>query len=220
MTAARKRRVPANDQRAKSAERMSCVRLPRSAWDAKKIASALVLGFFVLILGIVVAASQKTIFGDETASIFNSSEPFDIKLSSPPPELKNVSEQKVPKKQTIVFPLNRNMMQPILNVTVEDGVGGKDDAESQAKIALSLMNEGNLGQAIEHQHRAVELNPSDMRYRLELAVMHDRLSDKSGASALYRQVVQAYEVRDASLPQDLDIESVRSRLEYLIQDNQ
>ncbi len=88
------------------------------------------------------------------------------------------------------------------------------EAEQQAELARESMVSGDVKQAMVYQHRAVELNPNNMLYRLNLGVMHDRVADKAGAATLYQQVIDAYENNDKSLPK-INVEDVRSRLDYI-----
>ncbi len=90
-------------------------------------------------------------------------------------------------------------------------------AEHQIELARQSMQSGDIKQAMIHQHRAVELDPANMLYRLNLGIMHDRAADKEGATTLYRQVIDAYERDDKSLPK-INIEDVRKRLDYVSND--
>ena len=86
------------------------------------------------------------------------------------------------------------------------------DLDDAAQRAAEL---GDLKPALRYQHRAAEREPTNMLYRLRLAILLDRSGDKKDAAILYRQVTQAYGAHDASLPQNLPIEGIRGRGDYL-----
>lgn len=101
--------------------------------------------------------------------------------------------------------------EPVSAKPKESTVGA---AEQQAEMAREFMLKGDVKQAMVHQHRAVEMQPNNMFYRLNLGVMHDRVSDREGAATLYRQVIDAYEKKDQTLPK-INVDDVRRRLDYI-----
>jgi len=98
--------------------------------------------------------------------------------------------------------------------SVKPKASSADTAEQQAELAREYMLKGDVKQAMIHQHRAVEIQPNNMFYRLNLGIMHDRVSDRDGAATLYRQVIDAYEKKDKTLPK-INIDDVRKRLDYI-----
>ncbi len=199
MSAVRKRGIPANDQRPKESHRISYVVLPPMGWHKKKVASAIVLGGFVFLMGAMFAVVRAP----TTASGTGNNEPFDITLNSNAPALQgDATEDRFSS-------LSNKALPPVLEIEVKDG------AEARALAAQDYMHRGEMAQAILYQRRAVQLAPANMLYRLKLAIMHDRVFDREGAALLYRQVVEAYEHHDKTLPRKLDIDSIRARLIYL-----
>jgi hypothetical protein len=231
MTAVKKRRRPANDQHSHATQRMSYVVLPRPYWRGQRIAVVAVLAVFGVILGIVLAANMP-ILKDKTPVVaaetetrsLKTAEPFDITISAselaPPDDVARLAAQ-IPVHVLITKPsLRQKALPPVLEVTVEEDSDGADDAADravrQAAVAQSFMRQNDVKQALPFQHRAAELAPDNMLYRLDLAIMHDKVADFKGAATLYRQVVQAYDNHDATLPSKLGIDDIRSRLEYLV----
>lgn len=227
MTAIKKRRYPANDPRPLKAQRMSYVSLPRPYWTGQRVVILAVLAIFVLILGIVIAANfPPSHVTPPVAVVAKQAEPFDIRLGASelaPPDAAALLAQKLPPHVLISkSTMHQNALPPVLEVTVEgDGVEGADAGDNairaahQAVAAQNLMRQNDVRQALQFQHRAVELAPDNMLYRRDLAIMHDRVGDKGGAATLYRQVVQAYDAHDKTLPLDLGIDDIRHRLDYL-----
>jgi len=197
MTAVRKRRIPANDQRPKGAPRISYVVMSRMAWSKKKIASIVVLGIFIFLMGAILAVIRAPTPAESADA------PFDITLNSPPPKSQDDA------MEDRFSPLSYKALPPVLEIEVKDG------AASQAAAAQEFMSQGDMAQAMLYQRRAVELAPKNMLFRLKLAIMFDRASEREGAAMLYRQVVDAYERRDNTLPRKLDIDGIRARLAYL-----
>ncbi|MFA4993914.1 MAG: tetratricopeptide repeat protein [Bdellovibrionales bacterium] len=167
----------------------------------KKIASAVVLGAFVFLLG---AFQMVAIDGFSPPPEKN--EPFDITLNSDAPALWG---DEAVNATTTNSSLSQKTLPPVLEIKVEEGVG------AHVSVAQNFMRQGNIAQAIRYQRRAVEIAPLNMLYRLKLAIMYDSVSDREGAAILYRQVVEAYEKNDKTLPRNLDLENIRSRLAYL-----
>ncbi|MFA5041239.1 MAG: hypothetical protein WC464_06375 [Bdellovibrionales bacterium] len=203
MKTARKRRTPANDYRPTSVKKTPNVVYKPSKWNGKRISAATIVAVFVFSSGFFGAMIQMPALDEIAALAGIQSEPFDIVLGTNAPALQ------FDREESSVVPIQQNALPPVLDVTVEDGAGDYN------ATAQALMRQGDIKQAIEYQRLAVESRPFNMRYRLELAIMHDRLSDSVGASLLYKQVLQAYDNHDKTLPKKLDIESIRRRLAYL-----
>jgi hypothetical protein len=214
-------RRPANDASPRTSQRMSYVVPRRARWNGRKTAVAAVLAVFCIIFAIVLATNMP-VNGDKAsvASVetLKNAEPFDIMISASELSPSDQTAQVLTSKAS----LNQQALPPVLEVTVADDSvvvsdheDQEDQAEDKAEVAQKFMRQDDIKQALQFQHRAVELAPSNMLYRLDLAIMYDRAEDKDGAVTLYRQVVQAYENHDKTLPTDIAIENVRSRLEYL-----
>ncbi len=217
MTAVKRHRRPANDIRMHSSPRRTRGTLSRPYWNGKRIAVARVLGFFALILGAALSVPRPV----STSLAPEAVEPFDIMLTSSalaPPE--NVVLP--PDSAATESSLRKKGLPPVLDVTVEGDAEDQaeeedqeDQAEYHAEAAQNFMRPNDITQALTFQHRAVELDPANMLYRLELAIMHDKAADQEGAAMLYRQVLQAYANHDESLPPKLGIDDIRRRFVYL-----
>ncbi len=217
MKAVKRHRRPAGDIHTHSSLRRTCVTLSRPYWNGKRIAVAGVLGVFVLILGAALSVPRPV----STSIAPEAVEPFDITLTASalaPPEDVGLS----PNSAATESSLRKKGLPPVLDVTVEGDAEDQveeedqeDQAEHHAESAQNFMRLNDITQALTFQHRAVELDPANMLYRLELAIMHDKAADREGAATLYRQVVQAYDNHDESLPPKLGIDDIRRRLAYL-----
>lgn len=147
-------------------------------------------------------------------------EPFDITINASELQPQENLADKIP---VIVITPQKDARQhplpPVLEVSVDEdqpeNASGTGQAAIQASTARTFAQQGDLKQALRLQHRAVELEPDNMLYRLDLAILYDRVGEKDGAVTLYQQVVQAYDAQDASLPHTLGIDDIRHRLDYL-----
>jgi tetratricopeptide (TPR) repeat protein len=154
--------------------------------------------------------------------------PYDItinasELARPESEnLETTGEENIP--HIVISPqgdARQHPLPPVLEITVdEDNITPitprHHQAAATASEAKALARQGDIQRALRLQHRAVELEPDNMLYRLDLAVLYDRAGEKSGAIGLYRQVVNAYDSDDESLPEDFKIDDIRQRLAYLV----
>lgn len=212
MTAIRKRRAPANDERSGRPQKMPYVVLAKPASKKQKAAASSVLVLFALLLGLSAIPSLPT---KQNQSPMSAEAPleekglFDIVLDE------ENSFYDDPQTQLNESPSG-------VQVVVEEAAGifiaapgEEEQAEIQASTARKYFRQGKIKQAILFQRRAVELSPLDMTYRLALSIMHDHASDKKGAAMLYRQVVKAHKNNDDTLPPDMDIKAIQARLDYL-----
>jgi Flp pilus assembly protein TadD len=222
MTAVKKSRPPANDRRLPAnpggCQKMSYVALPRANTNVKKIAAGAVLCLFIVGVGLIFVvssqkASDKAIERKASELLAKQAEPYDIVLGA--------SEQAPIEVVQRPNPV-RKASHSSVEVTVEReeaGEGAEENKEAQAEdeaaTARMLLRRNEITKALQLERHAVELDPSNALYRLELAIMYDRSDDSKSAAELYRNVVQAYDVHDKTLPAKLDIENIRSRLEYL-----
>ncbi len=195
INAVRNRKAPANDRRPHVVREMPRVFYAPSFFGKKKIAALIVAVFGVFTVSFAGAMLKMSVSGAEAER-----PGFDIVLSSAAPAPQNDDDE---------LSNNQNTLPPAFEVTVSD------DAGDYATVAQRMLRQGDVDQAVRYQRLAVARHPQNMFYRFELAVMHDRLSDKQGAAVLYRQVVRAYDNRDKTLPKKFDIEGVRRRLAYL-----
>ncbi|MDR3423473.1 MAG: hypothetical protein P4M13_00125 [Alphaproteobacteria bacterium] len=226
MPAAGKRRLPANDQPLHSLQTVSCVMLPRAFWSRQKIAGAAALAICAVILGLkmfsALPSRGQTLLAQAKPAAVSPPEqdkPYDIVLNASdlaPPD--NGLAQIAAKIPADALKPQSSKSQPVLEVKVEQSAPEPDDedqAEQQANAAQKFMRQGNIKQALNSQLHAVEGDPSDMLYRLDLAILYDKAGESRGAVALYRQVAQAYDEKDDTLPPDLGIDGIRKRLDYL-----
>ena len=245
MTTVKKRRSPANAPHSHSAQRESCEVLPCSYWRGERKAALAAFGIFALIFVAFVAIPHSTPSKEKVSVAEPQAkqlEPFDIMLSTPEPALRDdvpmvaakpslkgkIQKPTLHQKEALPVPkkeashILKKEASPVLKAKVTDNSVNKDDAQDkedqalhQAEAAQNSMRSGDIKQAIEFQHRAVEQDPSNMLYRLNLGIMHDRAADNSGAVTLYRQVIEAYAKHDKTLPPKVNIDDVRQRLDYL-----
>lgn len=97
-----------------------------------------------------------------------------------------------------------------------------DDALAQASLAKALAAQGDFAKALPHQDRAARLDPTNLLYRLNLAVLYDHTEHKAEALALYRQVLHAgaavesaSDSQDTHLPLPVSLPTIRERAAYL-----
>ncbi len=91
-------------------------------------------------------------------------------------------------------------------------------APAQEALAEALATQGDMGIAISPAHKAAQMQPNNILYRLDLAIMYDRAGRRAEAAGLYRQVLRAYDMMDAratALPASLA--DIRQRADYLEQ---
>jgi tetratricopeptide (TPR) repeat protein len=217
MNAAIRRRAPANDFGQSATQKLSYVVLRRPS-HGKRIAAGAVLGLFVLLLVVSGFSSPVTPPKAIEVKVPVSDEPFDIVINGPGGEDADLD---LDFEQQVLEEAGKHLA-PAVHVDIEgggtderDAVGKETLADRQATAAQNYMRLNDLKKAIRAQRKAVQLDPLNMSYRLQLAIMHDRLSDRKGALELYRQVLRAYDGRDITLPLDFDAEGVRERLTYL-----
>jgi hypothetical protein len=160
-------------------------------------------------------SAEALIQAEAQRALAEKAEPSGIALSSDAPAPQEESGQETPAISVTNLSLQQKALPPVLEVTVREVKSKTSQAKTEAAVAQNFMRKGDITKAMRFQRRAVELDPSNMLYRLGLAVMFDRVSDGKDASALYRQVVEAYDTRDETLPSKLDIDGIRDRLDYL-----
>jgi Flp pilus assembly protein TadD len=102
-----------------------------------------------------------------------------------------------------------------MTITVTPAQQPEITAPALAQAARQALRDGDLRRALHLHHRAAELAPENSLYRLDLAILYDRLGNAASAALLYRQVAQAYAAHDPTLPRDLDITTIQQRLAYL-----
>ena len=223
MSVVKKHPLPANDPHLYAAQRLSCVTLTRPhRVDKKSLIGGSLLIVAVLLIGIAVTKTPPKL----SAIVLppRQSEPFDIKLNAselaPEDEVAAIAANlpthvlETPKAEA------PQASPPAMEITVgesgqQDLGQQQDDAAFQASSAQQALGQGNLKQALRFQHQAAVLAPDNNRYRLDLAILYDRLGHKKSAAVLYRQIVVAYEAHDLTLPHQLDINAIQQRLDYL-----
>ncbi|MDD3030176.1 MAG: hypothetical protein PHS57_07865 [Alphaproteobacteria bacterium] len=174
---------------------------PWLLYPGKNVAASAVLGLFTLTLFIGMAGLFSK--GPEPDPLLARSEeaPLGILLSTPPPTL-NEEEPR-----SVTAPVAQKVP-AIFDVRVSE-----IDA---AKAAQRFLRQGRLKTALFYQRRALERDPKNMKHRLVLATLHDRLADHQGALVLYKQVLDAFARHDKTLSRNVDIRSVEERYAYLI----
>jgi hypothetical protein len=238
MITVRKHSLPANDRYAGKPRKMTYVVLRPTSSRGKKIAETGIFSFLVFAAAFMLGAHLQPVLVPlepilipQRPVVFQvvqekPSESYDIVLNADSSELQSVPVQEGSLAEAAIPAIEELAIQPpklapLFEVTVEDNkaknkeINDKAQAENYAGVAKDFFRQGDLVQAMRYQYRAVELMPSNMSYRLELAVLFDRASNAEGARQLYQQVVQAYGKHDATLPAKIDIESIRRRLDYL-----
>jgi tetratricopeptide (TPR) repeat protein len=235
MSAVKKRHKPANDHYTYSSQRMPYVALPRPYWNRQRMGVVALLASFVLLLCLAVAANMQVAPAEKmpiaaqkisAPKATQAVEPYDITINASelaPSENENglaTGAEAIP--VIVIRPqgdARQHALPPVLEISVDEDeaeqVSPQRQAELKASAARVLARQGDVTQALRLQHRAVELAPSNMLYRLDLAILYDRAGERDGAVALYQQVVQAYDAQDTSLPHSLGIEDIRRRLGYL-----
>ena len=238
MSAARKRLEPANERPAHALQRMTRINIRRAYWNGKRTSIVAVLAAFAVLSGFASATliqappAGKSPGAAQTA---NTSPPEQTDSSgiiinaselNPPENGKEVAAIAKKLPTIIIRPqknVRRHSLPPTLEISDDDdrparesSPNKQEQAATDASFAQAYARQGDTKEALRLQHLAVELDPANMLYRLALAILYDRADAKDGAAMLYKQVVLAYDARDASLPRDLDIENVRRRLLYLV----
>jgi tetratricopeptide (TPR) repeat protein len=209
---------------------MAYVTLPRPYWNAQRIVVAAVLAVFVVVFGAVVLsawpvaeeAPAKAPVVVTVAPPPVKAEPFDITINAselqPPSEVQGLADVVEDIPSIVVHPLgtgHAHALAPVLEVTIEDVDVVQERAAAQARKAHNFAKAADLKKALRYQHKAVERDPENMTYRLELAILYDSLGDKKNAALLYQQVAQAFANDDDTLPVKMDIKVIQARLDYL-----
>jgi len=201
-TLKRKIKYPANDERSLGIQPLGHQVAASYVW--KKRTALSILAIFLLFTGRVVSEFWTDIT-DKNEGV------FDIVLSEPAPE------------ETLIEAVSPNAISSSgLQVVLEEapfyGASGdnKADARELAKMARQTMGLGKTSKALRYERHALKLDPSNMLYRLELAIMYDHADEKDKAIDLYLDVIEAYENDDKTLPLDLDIDPIRRRMEFLV----
>lgn len=81
-----------------------------------------------------------------------------------------------------------------------------------AQIGMIHYRSGNLAEAARNLHRAIALDPTNLSYRYNLAVILDQMGDTASAMGLYKQLLDEG-MRGKPLPASL--RSIQERLTYL-----
>ncbi|MEM7120125.1 MAG: tetratricopeptide repeat protein [Pseudomonadota bacterium] len=80
-----------------------------------------------------------------------------------------------------------------------------------AQIGLLYADMGDYGEAVRNLSLAIDMEPDNMNYVYNLAIIHDRLGQHTEAQALYEQVIEFAQYRDVSVP----VAAIRERVSYL-----
>lgn len=178
----------------------------------KRKVSGVVLIVFAVLLGAALIPSPAAKPEKKPVEPDMAEEPFDIILSG-------TEQSEEPQDYAVVSEKSKKRARGF-EVTIE---GEKEieradldtEAKEHAEKAYEYMQKGDMTRALQFEARAVALAPNNMVYRLQLAIMNDRLSNADKALDLYRQVVEAYEENKRVLPPGTDIESIRNRMDFL-----
>jgi tetratricopeptide (TPR) repeat protein len=81
-----------------------------------------------------------------------------------------------------------------------------------AQIALIYRKLGDMDKASEHMVRAIQLEPENLTYRYNFAILLDKQRKYDEAAELYRQIVQAYH-RGEAIPGN--IQKIQQRLTFI-----
>jgi Tfp pilus assembly protein PilF len=99
--------------------------------------------------------------------------------------------------------------------------GNPVSGQMQVALARYLAHHDDVRGAFDHLARAIELEPGNLAYRLDLAVLYDRAGQEGEALSLYRQVLEAAPggLSTAHWSPDtqstLPLSAIRMRMEYL-----
>jgi tetratricopeptide (TPR) repeat protein len=198
---------------------MSYVALPPARQKPGRIAVAgMIVGssFALLFVGVLLGFDRKaaplTVSVSPVAAV---SAPYDIMINAsdvtpPSDDGGTAAENVLPTQVWAARPLPH---QAVVTVAANDA---PDEAGVKAEKAQKLAHEGDVRAALAFQHRAADLSPKNMLYRLQLAILFDRVGDRKSAATLYRQVVDAYAAKDPTLPRALGMDGIRRRADYLM----
>lgn len=239
MPVIRKLRPIANDKIPKGIEKIACVNVRHNFWTPKKIFTVAALsGLAAIIIGAIcfldAASGPKSI--NDVAAKTSLTRPVQNNAHEAKPDsiAVNASDLIAPEaEQRIAAVLppaitgrksahSRRQASPAFQIEVADDVPAKtadltgdDQAVHEDKMAQSLAESGDTGAALDLERRVTERAPRNALYRLHLAILYDRAGDKKKAVGFYRQVVEAYNAEDETLPPTIGIDNVRHRLAYL-----
>lgn len=91
-----------------------------------------------------------------------------------------------------------------------------DFAPGHVALAQRLAGDGKVLLALPHMEHAVELEPENVTYKLDLAVTYDKLGHSGEAVELYREVLKVWEALDGRTPVlPVSRASIRQRVGYL-----
>ena len=89
-------------------------------------------------------------------------------------------------------------------------------ALAQAALAQALVNQDKALAALPHAWRAMQIEPDNILYRLNLAIAYDRLGHSGEAIGFYRDVLKAYGAADTRAPAlPVSPPEIRQRVDYL-----
>ena len=176
------------------------------------------IAFFLVVTGFIHVMIRS---GDAAVAALppaaSASEPFDITLNTSEftPDQKQTADiaDQIPDAVVEARPAPHKVLTSGMTMTVSDTP--PEHAVSEAVGVARLTQEGDLRGALRLQHREAEREPANMLYQLTLAILYDHVGDRKDAATLYRQVAQAYDANDPSLPRTLNIRDIRSRADYL-----
>ncbi|MDR3450686.1 MAG: hypothetical protein P4M15_13250 [Alphaproteobacteria bacterium] len=217
----RKRRQTRAAPTAATVDRVSYVAFDRAPGPGRKRAALAVLAGFAAILAVIVLGSLHHP-GPQPPSVDKTVDAYDLSVTAPQKAAAKAGHKKPiyvkPRPEPAVTALPEEAAAPAADLPDDEPASvrsDKDEAVFQAGVAHTLIDKGDISQALRFLHRAAELDPRNMNYRLDLAVLYDRAGDGHNAAMLYREVLDAAARHDPSVPSSLNVADIRKRAEYL-----
>ncbi len=215
----------------RSSERLPFVALHKPAWISWRAQHVVFLSLGV-VLGLGAAlflqpspaaplpSAPLTASVPEDSSPSSAHNPYDIRLNASALAPDQALDQEADKEvQAVAGVLPDRVMDSISvadsSVLEVDSSAPDPAPESEAEKAQQAIRRGDLKAALGFERQAVAFAPDDFLYRLDLAILCDKLGNKEEALTLYTQVLKAVEAQDETLPDDLDVAGIRVRAAYL-----
>ncbi len=118
-------------------------------------------------------------------------------------------------RANLVTALGQSFLPAAMTELEQKVAANPHDAAAQAALAKLEARRGYYEKAYNHLNNAIKIQPDNILYRLDLAVLYDRAGYRADAATLYRQVLRAAMNEDDPTHLSISLPTIRQRLAYL-----
>lgn len=126
-----------------------------------------------------------------------------------------------------ISPGNQRVMSNLLAIITEESPieaayllsrladNNRDSSYILAQASVANSNIKNYEPAIEYLVRAVNLEPNNLHYKLNLAILADKKGDFRGAYSMYKDLINTVEMRKGEIHYDIPLKQLKRRVKYI-----